>query len=326
MKFGLGPITGQILPSEGKSVGDSYRETLEVITRADDLGFDSCWLSEHHFLSDGHISAPLSVASAVAAQTSRITLGTGLLLAPFHNPLALAEEAATVDQLSEGRLILGLGMGYRDAEFKGFGVSKSERVPLLKDSVAFMKQAWNSKPASIDGNFYSYQNLDVHPKPHRDPRPPIWIGATSKAAIERAARIGDNWIIAQFHSLEDIAKRISTYKRASGSPPSAFPLMRHCFVSEDGAWETAKEGIKYMEKQHFEWVDREWSEQRLQSIKQKGIFGTPEEVTVQLQQYQDEIDEDIHFILWFNYPGVETANVVDSMTLFADEVIPELCP
>src|SRR6516225_8988280 len=115
-------------PNSGRSFTDLYRDCLEQVEIAESLGFDSIWLTEHHFTDDGYLPSMLPAAAAIAARTRRVTIGTFVLLAPFQHPLKLAEDAAVVDVISNGRLRLGLGQGYRQEEFDGFGVPRAERL------------------------------------------------------------------------------------------------------------------------------------------------------------------------------------------------------
>ncbi|HVI18530.1 MAG TPA: LLM class flavin-dependent oxidoreductase, partial [Gaiellales bacterium] len=142
MKLGYGLITCQRPPGDGRSDADLYRQAIELAVDAERLGFDSVWLTEHHFVDDGYMPSLLAVAAAVAAGTERIEIGTGLLLAPLHDPVRLAEDAATVDLLSRGRLLLGLGMGWRAEEFEGLGIPMSERRTRLIDAVTILRQSW----------------------------------------------------------------------------------------------------------------------------------------------------------------------------------------
>src|SRR6266568_3101933 len=125
--IGIGLFTGQVPPDSGRTFAQEYREVLDLVRLAETLGFDSAWVSEHHGAGDGYLPSLLPMLAAFAASTDRILLGTGVMLTPFHDPLRLAEDAAVVDQLSGGRLVLGLGLGWRDEEFRMFGVPKSER-------------------------------------------------------------------------------------------------------------------------------------------------------------------------------------------------------
>lgn len=324
MKFGIGPVTAQQVPFDDRDLHEIYQDSIEVLSVAEDFGFSSCWVTEHHFLPDGHVTSPLSFLAAIAARTDEIELGSGILIPSFYDPVKLAEDTATIDQISGGRLTLGLGLGYREEEFQGFNVPKRQRVQRLKETTAFLKRAWQQDAFSFDGDIHQYDDLTVTPKPCQEPRPDIWLGAISEGAVRRAAAISDRWLASQFHSLEGIKKRIEWYRNVDADDGTDFPVLRHCFVSENGAWETVRDSIEYIERQHHEWDDAEWSPEALERIKNNGIFGTPDEVADQIQTYDEAIDEDLNLILWFCYPGVPNDEIIDSMALFRDEVRPQV--
>jgi alkanesulfonate monooxygenase SsuD/methylene tetrahydromethanopterin reductase-like flavin-dependent oxidoreductase (luciferase family) len=326
MKFGIGPMTSQVSPSSDLTVDQQYRNDLAVIEAADDLGFDSAWFGEHHFVDDGHCSSPLAMLSAAAARTSDITLGSAILLAPLYHPIKLAETAATIDNISEGRFVFGLGMGYRDEEMDGFGVPLDEKLPRFVETVRVIRQIWTDGTAEFDGKVYEYGDIEVHPEPYREGGPPIWIGATTERAIRRAGRLGDNWIAGQFFEISGIERRVSWFKEGANRDHIEIPLGRHCFVaeSEEAAWAAVRDGIEHRERNYFEWDDKEWSPDHLARLREKGIFGSPEEVTAELQRYDEEIDDDIHFLLLFNYPGMDLETVIAGLKLFAEDVMPRL--
>lgn len=324
MRFGLGPVTAQNVPFDDRDVHEIYSDQVDIIAAAENYGFDSAWVTEHHFVPDSHVTSPLSFLAAAASRTDEIELGTSIMIASFYDPIKLAEDTATIDQLSGGRLTVGLGLGYREEEFAGFNVSKGERVQRLKETTAFLKRAWQRDCFSFAGEIYQYENLTITPRPYQKPRPDVWLGAVSEGAVRRAAAIGDRWIAGQFHHVEGIKKRIDWYRDVEADESVDFPILRHCFVSEDGAWESVKDSIEYIERQHYDWDDAEWSPEALDHIRENGIFGTPDEVVDQIQTYDDKIEEELHMILWFCYPGINKVKIVDSMELFANEVRPHL--
>jgi alkanesulfonate monooxygenase SsuD/methylene tetrahydromethanopterin reductase-like flavin-dependent oxidoreductase (luciferase family) len=164
---------------------DRWRGIVEQIRRAEQLGFGSVWISEHHFLTDDYASSTLTLAAAIAMQTERMQIGTNVLVLPVHHPLRLAEEALTVDALSGGRLRLGVGFGYREAEFAPFGTSMKARRRRFESGVDVLRRAFSGE--LVDG-------VPVSPRAVRAGGPELWVGALSAPAIERAARVGDGFL------------------------------------------------------------------------------------------------------------------------------------
>ena len=189
MKFGIGYYSLQSPPHSPRSHKDLYAEMLTEIEIADQMGFDSAWLTEHHFLEDGYCPSILLTAAAIAARTKQIRIGTGVLLIPLHDPIRVAEDASVVDLISNGRLILGLGLGYRSEEFDGFGRELKERKGRIEESLEIFDKAWTDDAFSMEGKYYRVNNHSITPKPVQQPIP-IWIGAFTEPAIKRAARIG----------------------------------------------------------------------------------------------------------------------------------------
>jgi probable F420-dependent oxidoreductase len=170
-----------------------YRGVLEQVVRAEALGWDDVWLSEHHFIDDGYTPSMLPLLAAIAARTERIRLGTSVLLLPLHDPVRVAEDAATVDVLSNGRLELGVAVGYRRGEFAGFGVPHGERGARMDEAVPVLRRLLRGERFSFKGRYYDYGELELHPRPvQAEPR--IWIGGFSLPAVKRAARLGDAYI------------------------------------------------------------------------------------------------------------------------------------
>lgn len=170
---------------------DVYRETLATVRLVEELGYDDVWLSEHHFTPDGYCPSPLAVSAAIAAQTSRVTIGQALMVLPLHDPLRIAEDGATVDVISGGRFLLGVGVGYRPKEFEGFGVDIRSRASRIEEQLAIIDQAWRSGTVTFSGRHFDLADVEIRPRPVQSPRPPIWIGGLSQPAVARAARLGD---------------------------------------------------------------------------------------------------------------------------------------
>src|SRR5438309_2824663 len=172
-----------------------YREILDQIAWAENHGFDDVWLSEHHFIEDGYLPSILPVAAAIASRTNRIRIVSGVLLVPFHNPIRLAEDIATVDVISGGRFELGLGIGFKREEFQGFGVSSKERGARTDQSLEIIRRALAGETVTFKSEFFDFQNVKVTPEPIQKPHPPIWLGGFTPAALRRAARFGDGFTV-----------------------------------------------------------------------------------------------------------------------------------
>ncbi|HEX2266909.1 MAG TPA: LLM class flavin-dependent oxidoreductase, partial [Actinomycetota bacterium] len=156
VQVGLGLFTAQLPAGTPRSFEQEYREIVDLVRLAETLGFDSAWVSEHHGSSDGYMPSLLPTLAAFAAATDHIKLGTGVMLTPFHHPLRLAEDAATVDLISGGRLILGLGLAWREEEFRMFGVPMNERVRRTVETIDILRLAWTGKRFSYEGRVYSF--------------------------------------------------------------------------------------------------------------------------------------------------------------------------
>jgi alkanesulfonate monooxygenase SsuD/methylene tetrahydromethanopterin reductase-like flavin-dependent oxidoreductase (luciferase family) len=169
-----------------------YRDTLDQIVWAEELGYRSVWLTEHHFADDGYTPSPLVIAAAIAARTREMRLSTSLMLLPLHDPIRLAEDAATLAILSDGRFDLGIGVGYREIEFDTFGRALSHRPSLMEEGIEVLRRAWEGRSLQMTGKRFSYPDVRVAPVATHPPR--LLIGAMSPPAIERAARLGDGFL------------------------------------------------------------------------------------------------------------------------------------
>ena len=158
-------------------------------------GFDDVWLSEHHFIEDGYLPSILLVAAAIAARTSRIRIVSGVLLVPFHNPMRLAEDIATVDLISGGRFELGAGLGFKREEFEGFGVPFKERGVRTNQSLELIRRALVGETVTFKSEFFDFHNIKVTPEPIQKPHPSIWLGGFTPAALRRAVRFGDGFTV-----------------------------------------------------------------------------------------------------------------------------------
>ncbi|MGH2760685.1 MAG: LLM class flavin-dependent oxidoreductase [Actinomycetota bacterium] len=335
MRLGYGLVTAQHPPDDTRSDSDLYAHAVERCVVAERSGFDSVWVSEHHFVDDGYTPSLLVTLAAIAQATERVEIGTGVLLAPLHDPIRIAEDAATVDLISRGRLVLGLGAGWRPEEFDVFGVDLGERASRVRETVAVLRGAWGP------GTFvYKGRDLNVTPKPARPI--PIWLGGFAAAAIRRAGRIADGFLgsstgtsgIEAFAQARDLA--LGALAKA-GRDASNFTFALHVpvFVSEEGdPWETVKPYYHYLRWKYPDMgaarssstpgspppLDAATEQQLRQTI----ICGRPDEVAAGIAKFRDGIGPDVHFICRSDFPGMPQNLQLATIELLGSNVFPAL--
>jgi alkanesulfonate monooxygenase SsuD/methylene tetrahydromethanopterin reductase-like flavin-dependent oxidoreductase (luciferase family) len=234
VRFGLfgGAQSTQVDPARG------YNEYLDFLLEAEALGYHACFLTEHHFTGWGQVSAPLHMLSWLAARTTRLRLGTAVMVLAWHNPMLLAEQAATVDVLSGGRLDLGIGRGYRHNEFHGFAMDPDEAEARFTESLAVMTQAWTSRERfSHHGRFWHFDDVILEPTPSQNPHPPLWVSAGRDASIRAAAHRKLRLLLDQFTPVEALAERIAVYRDAAGADfdPATIAVARDVYIGDSQA-------------------------------------------------------------------------------------------
>jgi alkanesulfonate monooxygenase SsuD/methylene tetrahydromethanopterin reductase-like flavin-dependent oxidoreductase (luciferase family) len=213
MEFG---VFHQFPSLPGRSDADTFAEAFGQIDAAEELGLDVIWLSELHFDPQRSVlSAPLSIASAIAARTRRIKIGTAVQVLPLCHPLRLAEEGATVDQISRGRLILGVGRSGLPRTYQDYGVSYAESRDRFAEVLEIIEQAWSQPAVNYDGKYYSFHNIAVTPKPYQQPRPPIRIAAASPDTYPAVGARGLPLLInARLGTFSEFAPAVQEYREA----------------------------------------------------------------------------------------------------------------
>ena len=275
--------------------GVGFREFVDYNVEAESLGFCSTLLVEHHFTGFGQISATLNLLTFIAARTKTLRLGTAVLVLPWHNPVLLAEQAATLDLLSQGRLDFGIGMGYRYREFAGFAMPMEEAEGRFDESLAVILKAWTSdEPWSHRGKYWQFEDVIVEPPTAQKPHTPLWMGAGSPASIKKVAAQGYNLLLDQFASIEEIGERIGLFKAEVEARGRTFDPMTVGVTRSINVVMTAPERQKAFENRIAarRRIDRltlrpdAQNQKRLMSdeaICASAFYGTPEEIAAKVE-------------------------------------------
>jgi len=306
-----------------------YERTLAQISHGEKIGFDSVWLTEHHFCDDGYTPSPLVLAGAIGAATSTMRIGTNLMLLPLHDPVRLAEDAATLSLTTNGRFDLGIGIGYRALEFDQFGKKLSHRRSMIEEGIEIIQRAWTGEPVDFTGDRYQVANLRITPTPVH--KPDILVGGMAEPAIDRAARVGDGFLCTGGIGLDLYAQALARH----GKTPSEGKAVLGCWaiIAEDPEAEAERIGqhILYQSNEYISW----------------GAFGPPEETPLfpdapsaienglyelwdadlaveKLSQLCADYPmlSDIHF--WAQFPGESHESGTRRMQYIADKVLPRL--
>ncbi len=316
-------------PGSGVDFETLYRATLEQIVWAESLGFNSVWLTEHHFCDDGYTPSPLVLAAAIGERTREMRIGTNLMLLPLADPVRLAEDAASLSLLTGGRFDLGVGLGYRQLEFDYFKRKLAHRPSLMEEGVSIIRQCWSGEPVQMAGKRYQIDGLRVTPVPENPPK--LYMGGMAPPAIARAARLGDGFLSTggighdvYVQALEDAGRARSEGAICAGD---------WSIVAPDPEAEAARIGdhVLYQTNQYIEW----------------GAFGPPEQTprfpdaasaiagglyslcdaqgaVARLGQMLDDYPEivDVHF--WAQFPGESVESGSRRIEYLAKAVLPQL--
>ena len=306
-----------------------YAERLQQITAAADLGFNSCWLTEHHFCQDGYTPSPLVIAAHILARSSEMRVGTNLMLLPLHDPVRIAEDVATLSLMSQGRFDLGVGIGYRELEFDHFQRKLSHRPSLVEEGIEILRRAWTGNPVNFRGKRFEVGDITVTPAPARPPK--VYLGGMVEPAIQRAARIADGFLSTGGIGMDIYNEALEQ----NGKSVQDGDIVLGCWaiIAEDPEAEAAAIGdhVLYQINEYIKW----------------GAFGPPSEVPLfedapsaienGLYELWDaetavtKINElldtypnirDIHF--WAQFPGESLESGNRRMQYIAERLLPKL--
>ncbi|MDA0265000.1 MAG: LLM class flavin-dependent oxidoreductase [Chloroflexi bacterium] len=346
MKFGLFQSVQMPNPKEQVRY---YKEAMAQVRHAEKLGFDSVWITEHHFSRHGIVSATLSLLAYLAGVTETIRLGTGVTVLPFHNPIQLAEQSATVDLLSDGRLDFGAGRGFQWGEFHKLNIPMEEASRRFEETMEVLTKAWTAtEPFDHDGEFWQFNDMTVHPRPVQAPHPPIYVAASSEASVNRVARNDWNLLIGQGEPFGQVAQQIEFYKGALAEAGHDYHkgrvvVARAMYTAPNLSQSRSDTEAPFMwfkqtgqdvgapPDNEVELLPEEYRAYRSRfsrdvtfdynaMYENVALFGTPDDLTARIKSLeQSGVDKIIFFI---NFGGIEHRKVLDSLDLFAKEVMP----
>ena len=333
MRFGLG-LAVQHAPDDDQAA--RFREHLEQVRVARDVGFSAVWASQHFLSQPFTYFQPIPTLARLAADAGEMTLGTGILLLPLFQPLDIAEQMATLDVITGGRTILGVGLGYRDDENAAFGIDPRTRVGRLVEGVEIIERLWMGEPVSYEGRHFQLRDVRLSLRPVQRPRPRIWVAANTDAGVKRAARIGDAWLMNPHTTLPSLARQLALFheaRAASGRPRATdIPLIKECVVADTSATALA-DARPYLEAKYRAY--QQWQQDKAlpegetfdlsfeELARDRFNVGDPARAVDEIQRYQATLGvTELSFRV--QWPGMPQATVLRTIKLLGDKVLPKL--
>lgn len=314
----------------------ALEEQLSLVRAARDGGLDSVFGGQHHLSETFAHIQPLPWLARVAAEAGDMRVGIGIHLLALHNPVDTAEAYASLDAVCGGRLIFGVGLGYREVEYAAFGISPEEKVQRFTENLRIVEALWAGEEVSVDLPWVHLDSVRATFRPAARPRPPIWIAANSDRAVRRAARLADTWMINPHATAATIRRQLVLFhaERAASArgPVPELPLMRevYCAPSRERALELARPHLAHKYSVYADWgqdrvmPDTESFRADYEDLAQdRFVVGSPDDCLAALLPWRDELGVD-HFVLRTDWPGMPVADALASVELLAREVAPVL--
>lgn len=318
--------------------GFSAVEHLDLILRkmevAQEAGFKYLTIGQH-FLYDGfRWFQPIPLLSRLAAELDDdVKLGTTVLIGPLHNPVILAEELATLDVITRGRLVVGIGTGYMQNEYRTMGLDFAKRYDLLEEQIALMTELWTKERVTFHGQFWTVEDQATHLRPVQQPRPPIWLGAMKKLGVRRAARHGDVWTITPQQTIDQVEDLIGVYvaeRRKCGLPLNKLPLRRELQLGTDPEDALAKfvevarvKYVSYADK-GMQLLDKERVEAEFQdNVRDHVLLGNPEQLRQQITDIAGRLPIG-PLLVRPHWPGMDSEQTAAYLTDVGREIVQPL--
>jgi alkanesulfonate monooxygenase SsuD/methylene tetrahydromethanopterin reductase-like flavin-dependent oxidoreductase (luciferase family) len=327
MKVGL-YITTQFTPET--DVSAARKEMLEQVRAARQNGFASLWVPHHYATQPMQMLAPIPMLAYLLHEAEGMVISPNILVLPLLNPIHVAEDAVTLDLLSGGRYVLGVGIGYREAEFNAFDVPLKERVQRFNESIAVMRRLWTEDRVTHQGKSFKIEDLGIGLKPVRPGGPPIWVAGVVDAAVKRAARIGDAWLITNFAHLSVLVPQMKIYRATLAELnkpfPDDVPITRECYIgpTREKALEECRAALEYKYGAYSSWGldklsdDAESFNQPFEAfVKDRFIIGDKASVRDEIQRYRELLGVN-HFIMRVQWPGLEHSKVMRTIAALGE--------
>jgi alkanesulfonate monooxygenase SsuD/methylene tetrahydromethanopterin reductase-like flavin-dependent oxidoreductase (luciferase family) len=331
MHFGLfGAATAQRGGGPDVDSAAGFKDYIDYVIEAESLGYESVFIVEHHFTGFGQVSATLNLLTWIGARTSTLRLGTAVIVLPWHNPVLLAEQAATVDLLSGGRLDFGVGKGYRHNEFAGFRIPMEEAQPRFEEAIDIITRSWVSNERfSFHGQYWQFDDIVVEPPTIQKPHPPFWQGAGHPDSIRRVAARGHNLLLDQFASFEETGRRFNIYRDAMlangfGFDAKQVGVARAFYVANTDAEKEAALDRRLMAQRRLHTISQTPDNNNRASImafsdtreasEESALYGNPDQICRKIEKLRDM---GVEYVL-LNGGGTSR----DNLRRFAKEVMP----
>ena len=300
------------------------------------VGFASIWASQHYLSEPFTYFQPLPTLGRLAAEAEGMALGTGVLLLALHQPVDLAEQLATLDVISGGRLIVGVGLGYRDAENAAFGLDPRQRVGRFVEALEILQLLWNGEPVRHQARHFTLSDVRISMPPAQRPRPPIWLAANTDAGVRRAAGLGDAWLMNPHTTGAALERQLALFhdarRQAGRAAAREVPLIRECCVAPTAAEALAAGGpfldAKYGAYRRWEQdralpADDTWSARFDELARDRFLLGDPARVREDIARYRERLGITT-LIVRVQWPGMAQAAVLRSIRLLGEQVLPKL--
>lgn len=334
MQFGL-MMRAQF--PQGDDMQARFRELMEQARLANRLGYSCITNGMHYSSTPFQDFQQFPFLSRVMAEAPDMRLNFGLILLPLHKPLDIAEQIATVDMMSGGKVICGVALGYREVEFRAFGTTQKDRVKRFEENLVAIKRLWTEDTVDMVGSHFELRGASVPTKPVQKPYPPIWIGANADPAIRRAARLGDCWYVNPHNRIDTIVRQVELYKRALDAYnkpfPAEFPARREVFVarSRDEAIRLCAPFLAQKYAAYHAWGqskampegDNDLGVDFDDLIRDRFLLGSPDEVAEQMLKLHQASGIN-HLIMSVQWPGMPQSMVLDELHMLAEEVFPKV--